>query len=302
MSITHANAVWRSSRPPFLLLTPICIALGAACAAYSGQTFAPVDLFIALIGGLGAHISVNTFNEYFDYDSGLDQLTQRTPFSGGSGSLPDFPAAKQWVWWSAWLTMAITIATGMYFLTRTGPEIIPLGILGLAIVYTYTQWINKQPWLCLIAPGLGFGPLMVIGTQVALTGTVSWLVCVAAMIPFFLISNLLLLNQLPDIEADRQCGRHHLAIAYGVPMSIRVYLIFALGALLTLIVGIGSGVLPTISAISALPMALSGWVFVKIKARVDQLPERFDPLIPYLGLNVVVALLAPALLALSLVV
>ena len=30
-------------------------------------------------------MSVNGFNEYFDYRSGLDERTNKTPFSGGSG-------------------------------------------------------------------------------------------------------------------------------------------------------------------------------------------------------------------------
>ena len=44
------------------------------------------------IGAISAHIGVNTFNEYADFKSGLDSLTRRTPFSGGSGSLPQNPA------------------------------------------------------------------------------------------------------------------------------------------------------------------------------------------------------------------
>ena len=38
---------------------------------------------LAFIGLLLAHISVNTLNDYFDYRSGIDLETRRTPFSGG---------------------------------------------------------------------------------------------------------------------------------------------------------------------------------------------------------------------------
>jgi 1,4-dihydroxy-2-naphthoate polyprenyltransferase len=72
-------------RVPFLLLTPVCVVLGAA-AAYYGQGAFRWDWFlIALAGGIFAHISVNAINEYEDFKTGLDHHTIRTPFSGGSG-------------------------------------------------------------------------------------------------------------------------------------------------------------------------------------------------------------------------
>ena len=72
-------------RLPFLILTPACVFLGVATAY---RTNGSVDLFnvlLALLGALAAHISVNSFNEYSDFKSGLDEKTSRTPFSGGSG-------------------------------------------------------------------------------------------------------------------------------------------------------------------------------------------------------------------------
>jgi 1,4-dihydroxy-2-naphthoate octaprenyltransferase len=37
------------------------------------------------------HGAVNAFNEYEDIKSGLDFKTQRTPFSGGSGTIVPVP-------------------------------------------------------------------------------------------------------------------------------------------------------------------------------------------------------------------
>ncbi len=54
---------------------------------YDGAFFLSWAL-LALLGLLLAHVSVNVLNDYFDYRSGVDLKTQRTPFSGGSGILP----------------------------------------------------------------------------------------------------------------------------------------------------------------------------------------------------------------------
>ena len=78
-------------RVPFLILTPACVAVGVGTAyRETGQTNWKYILLV-LLGALSAHICVNVFNEYFDFKSGLDSKTERTPFSGGSGTLPSHP-------------------------------------------------------------------------------------------------------------------------------------------------------------------------------------------------------------------
>jgi 1,4-dihydroxy-2-naphthoate octaprenyltransferase len=42
---------------------------------------------LLLAGVVLAHISVNLFNEYSDYKTGIDFNTHRSPFSGGSGMI-----------------------------------------------------------------------------------------------------------------------------------------------------------------------------------------------------------------------
>ena len=89
------SAVIRSMRPPFLILSPICVLVGVAMAMQLHQQFNGQLLTLVLIGAVSAHISVNAFNEFFDFSSGLDNLTVKTPFSGGSGGLPDVPSAHK---------------------------------------------------------------------------------------------------------------------------------------------------------------------------------------------------------------
>lgn len=76
---------------PFLVLNPACVALGAATANLSGRSINPWHLLLVLIGTICAHGSVNALNEHDGFKSGLDFKTQRTPFSGGSGTLPQNP-------------------------------------------------------------------------------------------------------------------------------------------------------------------------------------------------------------------
>ena len=150
--------------------------------------------------------------------------------------------------------------------------------------------------LCLIAPGLGFGILMVMGTHFALTGAYSWTSFIAALVPTCLVSDLLLLNQFPDVEPDRSVGRRHFPIAIGLKASSTVYGIFLALAYISIIVGVVFGLLPVFSLI-ALLTALLAWRAYKGAA---QNAENVPALIPSMGMNVIINISTPVLLAIGL--
>ncbi len=75
------------ARAPFLLLPVTLVASGAAAAAYDDRASALATV-LALVGLVALHAAVNAFNEASDMRSGIDLQTARTPFSGGSGTLP----------------------------------------------------------------------------------------------------------------------------------------------------------------------------------------------------------------------
>jgi 1,4-dihydroxy-2-naphthoate octaprenyltransferase len=193
-------------------------------------------LLLVLLGALLAHISVNALNEYSDFKSGLDLATTRTPFSGGSGALPENPEMSGAVFAVGAMSLMATLTIGGFFIWKYGAGIVPIGVTGLILIVTYTDWINRYPFLCLVAPGIGFGFLMVVGTQFVLQGEYVPLSVLVAIIPFFLVNNLLLLNQYPDIVADASVGRNHFPIAYGVSLSNLAYALFALATTASIII------------------------------------------------------------------
>ena len=293
--MNHIQAVLKSIRPPFLILTPVCIFLGYALAKAALPNPSPVLLGLILLGALAAHISVNTFNEYLDYRSGLDLATTRTPFSGGSGALVANPGAMHAVLAVAITSLVLTSLIGLYFTYIYGPAILAIGAVGVVIVLTYTSWINRHPWLCLVAPGLGFGPVMILGSYFVLVGELSSRAAWVSLLPFFLVNNLLLLNQFPDREADQRVGRHHFPIAYGLQNSSRVYLGFVMASCLVIIIGVWVGFIPVLGYVALLPLVVALMMVPGIFKQADQV----DKLLPYLGINVGVSLLTPILLGIA---
>ena len=296
MSNTLIAVIFGPMRLPFLILTPACVMLGAATAAWSGAELNPYYLVFVFIGAMASHISVNALNEYHDFTSGLDFNTQPTPFSGGSGTLPKNPDKAHVALSTGLVSLVVIVIVGIYFLYVRGLWLLPVGLLGIVTIVAYTKWITRNPFLCLIAPGLGFGPLMVMGTDFALSGSYSWTSFVASLVPFFLVSNLLLLNQFPDVEADRGVGRHHFPITIGRESSVKLYVLFLGGAYLAIIFGFITGSLP-LTGFLALGSIVIAVPTVKGVARFA---NDVDRLIPYMGRNVVIIILTPVLLAIGL--
>jgi 1,4-dihydroxy-2-naphthoate octaprenyltransferase len=290
-------AAIQSMRIPFLALTPVCVFLGVSTVVANQVDINMSLLVLVLLGALLAHISVNALNEYFDFKTGLDFTTTRTPFSGGSGALPKNPGMVNAVLAVGVTSLIVSLAIGIFFIWEYGVGIVPIGIVGLLLIITYTGWINRHPFLCLIAPGIGFGFLMVVGTQFILEGEYTRLSWLAAVIPFFLVNNLLLLNQYPDIQADSNVGRRTFPIAYGTKNSNLIYSLFLLATISVIVTCIFMGYFPALSFIALLPVPLAVFSLtgaIKYGGNIGNYPQ-------YLGANVAVTILTPLLLGTSII-
>lgn len=285
-------------RLPFVVLAPACAVIGLGTAYWTTGNVNLWYFALAATGGLTAHISVNVFNEYFDFRTGLDARTRRTPFSGGSGTLQANPTLARPALAVAILALAITAAIGLLFVHLRGWGILPLGAAGLFLLYAYTAWMVYQPMWCLIAPGLGFGPLMVMGTHFALTGQYSWTAGIASVVPFFLVSNVLLLNQFPDLEADRSVGRRHFPILIGRKRSARIYMLFLFAAYAAIAMGVALGILPLLSLLALLTLVLAAPLLSNVIRNADNIPA----LVPALALNVLISLATPVLFSVGLLI
>lgn len=311
-------------RPPFLLLAAVCAGLGIALAqrqlAAHHQALSWHTAAWVLLGAVAAHIAVNMLNEWHDFHSGLDQQTQRTPFSGGSGALPAHPDMARAVLGVALVALLLAAGVGVALLIGglgvavvDRPSLLMLGLLGVALVISYTPWITRKPWVCLASPGLGFGPVMVLGTLVALGGRIDGQAFMVALVPGCLVSGLLLLNQFPDIDADRRVGRMTLPMLLGPQRALRWYRALVLAAYLALVTAIGMLGAPVWAGLGLLtsPLAVKAWRQSgravsggdkRIGSDSDAAATMdVDALLPALAANVGLTLLTVALVAVGIV-
>jgi len=240
------------ARAPFLLLPVTLVASGAAAAAYDDRAFAMATV-LALVGMVALHAAVNAFNEASDMRSGIDLQTTRTPFSGGSGTLPSGALPVGGAVAVGVAGSAVGLAVGIYFGARVGWW--PLGgvmAIGAVAVLIYTEVFARSAAGEIFA-GLGLGLLPVVGTALVQRGEVgpaAW----AAGVPAFLMTfNLLLLNEFPDEKADRAGGRRNLVLVFGRRGAALIYIAAAVATPVAIVAAVLSTWLPPLALIGVLP-------------------------------------------------
>jgi 1,4-dihydroxy-2-naphthoate octaprenyltransferase len=280
------------TRPQFLLLSVVLAFLGTAMAWYNGA-FHLGYAVLAFAGLLLAHIAVNVLNDYFDYRSGIDLATKRTPFSGGSGVLPAAMLSPEQVLWFGLIAFLLTIPVGIYFVVVAGWPLLPLVLAGAACIFLYTPVLSKLGWPEWAA-GAGLGTLPVLGAYFVQTSSYPLAAVVAAVPSGILVHNLLFLNEFPDVEADSKGGRRTLPIIIGKTKASFLYSALTIAMYAWIIAGVAWGVMPAfcLLALLTLPLALKA---IQGSLKYDDEAK----LMPALGSNVMVILLTQLLLGIG---
>jgi len=282
--------VWfAETRPQFLLLSVVLAFLGNAVAWHGGY-FHLGHALLAFLGLLLCHIGVNVLNDYFDYRSGIDLKTQRTPFSGGSGILPAARMTPRQVFWLGLGSLILAVPIGVYFVIVTGWALLPLLLVAALCTLLYTPLLTRMGWPEW-APGAGMGALPVLGTYFIQTGFYTAPAFIAAIPSGILVHNLLLLNEFPDIAADREAGRRTLPITIGKQGAWLVYSILTIGVYLWIVAWVIVGAMPVFSLLALLTIPLAIKAIVSGRHYNDM-----SQLVPAMANNIMVVLLTQLLL------
>jgi 1,4-dihydroxy-2-naphthoate octaprenyltransferase len=283
-------------RAPFLVLTPMLAFMGTAIAWWFNDAFNLGYALLAFVGMLLAHISVNVLNEWFDYRSGVDFETIKTPFSGGSGALPSGLLKPNQALWLGIGSLLLIIPIGIFFLINAGLGLLPLLLVAAASIILYTPLILKMGWPEW-APGIGFGTLPILGFYFVQTGEYTMPAVIASIPIGILAHNLLLINELPDVEADTKFGRRNLPIVIGKSKASMVYSVLTVIVYLWVIGSVvagwvtGTDVMPAwcLIALVTLPFAIKA---IKGSRQSDDMSR----LVPALASNVITFLATTLLL------
>jgi 1,4-dihydroxy-2-naphthoate octaprenyltransferase len=144
-----------------------------------------------------------------------------------------------------------------------------------------------------LAAGGALGTCVVLGAYYAMAGTLTEEVIWLSIPPGLLTAVLLLLNEFPDVEPDREGGRRHLVIALGKRWAAIIYTLILLATYAILVIGAATKLFPwtVLIALITVPIAARACV---IAIRHN---DSFEKMLPALGANVMVVLGTDLLIA-----
>jgi len=121
--VSTASKIFRLSRAQFLpvILSPILV--GTTLAWWANRIFSSYLFGLVVLGSISFHLAANTIDDVYDFDSGVDVVSNSMfpPDFGGWKPLPrglmTFGQAKS----TAYLFFMLTIIVGLYLTLLTGP-------------------------------------------------------------------------------------------------------------------------------------------------------------------------------------
>ncbi len=220
----------------------------------------PYTASLTMLGVVLLHASVDMLNDYWDFKRGIDTKTKRTPFSGGTGVLPEKILNAKDVRIVGLGLLAAGASVGAYFVITSGPVIAVL--LGFAIVSIYfysTRIVDSGLAEVFVAVK---GTMIVLGSAFIQQGAITISAAHAGVVLGILSAMVLFVASFPDYDADRGGGRRTLVIVLGRGRASKLYWLFLAASHAALFCGVWSGSLHpwSLVCLAVLPVGVvAGW-------------------------------------------
>jgi 1,4-dihydroxy-2-naphthoate polyprenyltransferase len=260
---------WQAVRPFAYTASVTPILLGGVLAWFmSSAEIAWWLLPFVILAGVLYHSAANLISDYYDYKRGVD----RAHTMGGSGVLVQGLMRPKQVLAGAIVAFILGTALGLWMVSLRGMPVFYIGLAGFVGGFFYSGWPFEFKYR-----GLGeidifalFGPLMVAGSYIVLTGTFDWNVVYISLPVGFLVTAIVQANNLRDIGDDAAAGITTVSNAFGQKVAAIEYYGLVVGAYVSVVIMIALGILPIWTLIVALSIPPAMKVINVIRASGGQ--------------------------------
>jgi 1,4-dihydroxy-2-naphthoate polyprenyltransferase len=231
------------------------IVVGSALALVD-RTFDVVLFLAMLVASVATHAGANMANDYFDHKKGVDtdeslgpskviQLGYLTPSEVLRGTIVAF---------------ALATVLGLFIVYQTGVEILVLALFSLAAAVLYTGGPKPFGYIALgeVLVFIFMGPVMVTGAYYVHAGEVTPVSALLALPIGCLVAAILHVNNIRDIDFDRNAGKRTLANVLGRRNANLEYAGLVLGAyvFIAVIIGVDMSLWTLALTVASLPAAI----------------------------------------------
>lgn len=206
-------AVWLlAARPKTLWASVAPVIVGTSLAWRDGLFHWPMAL-AALLGAMLIQIGTNFANDLSDYERGADSVARTGPLRVTQAGLVTPSQIRR----AIVATFALAFAVGVALVWRGGWPIVWVGIASIAagVLYTGGPFPYGYRGFGDLFVFLFFGPVAVAGTYYVQALRVASPVWMMGAAMGCLATAILVVNNLRDIDTDRQAGKMTLAVRLG---------------------------------------------------------------------------------------
>jgi 1,4-dihydroxy-2-naphthoate octaprenyltransferase len=207
-------AAWfLAARPKTLPASVSPVLVGCAVAWKEGR-FSLMPAMAAFVVALLLQVAANLANDVADFRRGADTSERLGPTRVAQSGL----IAPGRIVWATALVLLLATVPGLYLVWLGGLPLAAIGLLAILCAVAYTAGPFPLGYLGLgeIFVFLFFGPVAVAGTAYVMTNAVTPLAVAASLPMGSLVSAILVVNNLRDIETDRAAGKRTIAVRLGV--------------------------------------------------------------------------------------
>jgi 1,4-dihydroxy-2-naphthoate octaprenyltransferase len=271
------RAGFKALRFPSLVIAGFSCALGVVLAYHDGRGDLLNSLAV-ILAGLALQAGVNLVNDFFEFrQKRVEDKISRLGFSR-----EDREFLEVLIFLVGLGLFGITGLLGLFLAWRSGWPILVFGLVGWMGGFFYTgEPLNyKRRGLAVTLVFFLMGLIMIAGAYFAVAGRFSWIAVVSAVPVSFLISLILLANELRDFETDRKFGIKTLSVRIGYRRAILVYCALLACAYGSPVILYAVGYFPHLALLYlGTPTAVLPFLFMRLP------PERRHGIIPVVMLH-----------------
>ena len=181
--------------------------------AVTRDVFRPGAFIAALLGAILIQVGTNLSNDYSDARRGADTEERLGPMRVTAGGLVPPKTVLLWTY----LTFGAAALCGVYLVVVAGWELLVLGVLSILAGVLYTG--GPRPYgyegLGEVFVFLFFGIVAVAGSAFAQLESWPWESFALAVPVGLLVTAILVVNNIRDMDTDRRAGKRTLAVRLG---------------------------------------------------------------------------------------
>ncbi len=224
---SRVKRLFHATRPKFFPASVLPVIVGTAWGAAQAGSVDIAVAVLALAATMLVHGAGNVLNDVGDETGGSDRRNDSRiyPYTGGSRFIQNqvMSTAEMTRWGIQLLAAAAVIGLVLIWLRGIGVLWFGLIGIGLGLVYSLGPLRLASLGLGELAIGIAFGVLPVSGAAWLQSGTLDLPLLVFALPVSAWVAAIVLINEVPDMQADGAVGKATLPVRFGRQATAGIY-------------------------------------------------------------------------------